>query len=366
MGAISLPYVRCQRSKGRPYYYYRRNGRDVRLPDPTDPGFLPTYQTVHAAAETAAGAVKAAGPAAPAPGSMAALVVAYKGSPEWRELAPATQKDYQKVLEPLRTRFGHLPVATLPREFVFKLRDEYARKSVTDKDGKQVTLETPRRANRVVAVLRLLLEWGVNRGWRKDNPALRPGKLRTGPGYATWTADQFRQFMACEAVGEPIKRAAALAWFTGMRGQDCIAITKAARKDGGIDVIPEKTRNSTGVRVWIPEHPDLTRVLDAAPQSDAVTVLTRPDGKPWRLDHFRHEFGDAVKAAGLDGLSFHGLRYGATAQLAEAGASDAEIEAIVPHADGKMTRKYRAQAAQKTLAKAAMGKRSGERLSHEP
>jgi hypothetical protein len=45
----------------------------------------------------------------------------------------------------------------------------------------------PLRANRVVAVPRLLLAWRVVRGWRSDNPALRPGRLRAGPGYTTWT-----------------------------------------------------------------------------------------------------------------------------------------------------------------------------------
>jgi hypothetical protein len=34
----------------------------------------------------------------------------------------------------------------------------------------------------------------------------------------------------------------------------------------------------------IPEHPGLTRWLDAAPASDAVTLLTRSDGRPWKAD----------------------------------------------------------------------------------
>jgi hypothetical protein len=247
MGAISLPYVRCQHSKGRTYLYYRRGGRDIRLPDPNDPGFMPVYQTIHAAAEAAGQATVANRPAPVLPGSMAALVIAYRSSETWQDLAPATRQDYDKALNPLRDRFGHLPVATLPRSFVFALRDQYAVKS---ENG--TTIRTPRRANRMVNTLRLLLAWAVDRGWRSDNPAARPGRLRTGEGYITWTADQFRQFTECDAIGEPLKRAAALAWFTGARKGDCLTLVKSARKGGAIELVPEKTRRSTGARVWIP------------------------------------------------------------------------------------------------------------------
>ena len=38
------------------------------------------------------------------PGSMAALVLAYRASPEWRALKPATRQDYDKALTPLAER----------------------------------------------------------------------------------------------------------------------------------------------------------------------------------------------------------------------------------------------------------------------
>ncbi len=249
---------------------------------------------------------------------MAALIAAYRTSPEWADKAPATRTDYDKALTPLSERYGHLPIRTMPRQFVFKLRDDYA-----VKDGKP----TPRRANRMVNVLRLLLSWAANRGgWLKgENPALRPGRLKTGPGYRTWTAEEVDGFMSSEAVGEPMKRAAMLGLCTGQRKQDCLMMTKAARAGGVIEVTPQKTKDSSAVRLTIPEHPDLTGTLDAAPRTDATTLLTRADGKPWKEDHFNHAFAAAVKAAGLSGLSFHGLRKTASARLAEAGATDAEI-----------------------------------------
>jgi integrase len=99
----------------------------------------------------------------------------------------------------------------------------------------------------------------------------------------------------------------------------------------------------------------LAAILDAAPASGALTLLTRADGQPWKPDHIKHAMTKAVRKAGLrEGLSFHGLRKGLTAALAEAGASDSEIESVIPHADPKMTRRYRAQAEQRILAVAAI------------
>jgi len=139
---------------------------------------------------------------------------------------------------------------------------------------------TPRRADRVVNVLRLLLSWAVDRGWRKDNPAVRPGRLRTGPGYRRGTAADVPAFLACAEVREPLKRAAALGCYTGQRKQDCLAMTKAERKGGELEVTPEKSRRCTGARLRIPEHPALTVILDSAPTSATVT-LADACGRPF-------------------------------------------------------------------------------------
>jgi integrase len=95
-------------------------------------------------------------------------------------------------------------------------------------------------------------------------------------------------------------------------------------------------------------------------------MLTRPDGKPWKLDHFTHALIDAARAAGLVGLSFHGLRKTAAAWLAEAGASANEIASITGHKTlGEVTR-YTAAADQRSRATAAMGKLAGRRIGGNP
>lgn len=367
MAPVDLPYLWTYRRNGVTLAYYRRDGRTTRIRDatgnavaPGDPAFLAAYSAIHAAA----GPAKPPRPSGPSAGSLASLIDAYRGSPEWRQLAPATRTDYDKALKPLRAhRFGAGPVAELPRSAVFALRDEFA----TGADG----VPTPRRANRIVAVLSILMAWAVNRGWRNDNPAARPGKLRTGPGYRQWTAEDVARFLSSPDVSEPLRRAAALGYYTGQRKQDCLAMSRSQRRwiadrdalRGGyweLAVTPEKTKRS-GARLWIPEHPALTRILDAAPVGPTGHLLTRVDGEPWKEDRFNHAFAAAAARVGLpDGSSFHGLRKALTAGLVEAGATDAEAEAIVYHATPGMTRHSRAGADRKRLARSGMAKLAGK------
>jgi hypothetical protein len=49
----------------------------------------------------------------------------------------------------LKEKHGHRPIATMPREAVFKLRDEFK--------------ETPRTANYIVSVLRLIFSFAEDR-----------------------------------------------------------------------------------------------------------------------------------------------------------------------------------------------------------
>lgn len=346
-----VPYLWLPVFRGRQWAYYRRGGTLTRLPAPTDPGFGAAYDAAHAAAEAAHRREPA--PLDP-PGSMGALIAAYLASAEWRELRPRTQKDYREGLEVLRARYGALPVVTLPRAFVFRLREDYstAPGRVRPDGTRGPDRATPRRANKLVAILRLLLSWAVDHGWRRDNPALRTGQLRTGPGYRAWTEADVRTFLACDAVAEPLKRALVLGLYTGQRKADCLALTRAARSGGAIELVQAKT----GARVWIPEHPELTRWLSAAPPSDAVTILTRADGKPWGHDNFNHRFAEAVAAAGLTGLSFHGLRKAAAARLAEAGASAHEIMSITGHRTVAEVTRYTEAADQRGRATAAIAK----------
>jgi integrase len=354
MGRIDLPYVETIPANGKLYYYYRRGKLRRRLPGaPGEPGFTAAYDAFHSAATTAD---ENRPDSTNGEGTLAALVAAYRASPEWRALQPATHSDYQKALKPLETRFGHLVVKAIPRAFVFGLRDLYATRPA--KKPNDPPIATPRRANRMVAVLSIILSWGVDRGWRPDNPALRPKKLKTGEGWRPWTAAELATFEACDKVSAELKLAVVLAAASGQRGGDLITMTWGAYRDGAIEVVQLKTE----ARVWVPLHATAKARVDAAPRR-AVTILTRPDGQPWKINHFRHAMGDAIRAAGLIGVVTHGLRATAATWLAEAGCSEREIMAITGHTSSSSVARYTRQAEQKVRATAAVEKLEKHRRS---
>jgi integrase len=82
----------------------------------------------------------------------------------------------------------------------------------------------------------------------------------------------------------------------------------------------------------MPVAAPLRALLNTIPRT-ALTILTAPNGRPWRVDpkptHFQHHWREATLAAGLDGLHFHDLRGTTYTLLAEAGATPSEIAAML-------------------------------------
>ncbi|MEM8632944.1 MAG: tyrosine-type recombinase/integrase [Pseudomonadota bacterium] len=60
---------------------------------------------------------------------------------------------------------------------------------------------------------------------------------------------------------------------------------------------------------------------------------------------------------GPDRLVIHGWRYTAAVQLAEAGASDHQIQSVTGHRTLEMVQKYRRKAGQKSASKRAQSRR---------
>jgi hypothetical protein len=154
--AVDLPYLFCTlgRHKRRPYWFYRRDGRYIAIksPDgrrlqPSDADFLEAYQGIHERFEQP----PAAPPAQPLTkaGTIGHLIDAYRASPEFKQRKPKTQKDYGRYLDVLKEKHGHRSISKLPRDAVFAIRDAYQ--------------DTPRSANYIVAVLRLILSFAEDR-----------------------------------------------------------------------------------------------------------------------------------------------------------------------------------------------------------
>lgn len=331
-----LPYVQRFRDRhGRLRYYYRRGSTRKALPDPADGmgEFLDAYRAAvefrpHASRHQA--------------GTLAALMVEYQASPEFRGLKPKSRKLYQRVIDFLANRPGAaLPVVQITRKHLQTTRDELA--------------DTPGYANLVLSVIAVLMAFAVDRGHRQDNPARGLKRFKLGE-HRAWTADEHAAFLKRWPAGTMQRRAFLLALYTGQRRGDLAAMTWHARRDGLIHVVQEKT----GEVLAVPEHSALTAELTGV-ERRSVMILHQPSGQPYKPGRLGDVMAKAIDAAGLSTeCVLHGLRKSAAAALAEAGCSDREIMAITGHRTPAMVSLYTRQADQKRLARSAMAKREAD------
>lgn len=293
----------------RTYWYFRGFGALAPLPgdegalfSPGQPAFMRAY---HAALDAPRLARTA--------GTLHSVIDRYQKSQTYVALADRTKRDYDKALLKICTRYGTYPLEVIDdpkiRIRFLEWRDEMAKAS-------------PRQADAVIAVLRVLLEWARDRGLLTHNHITRPKKV-----YKADRADKLwlpPDIEAMRAIASPeIRLAFELALATGQRKGFLLALTWADYDGQRIRRRQAKSKR----QVDMPITRALKAILDAQPR-DAKTILTR-NGKPWGSVNFDHRWREAVIAAGRDGLHFHDLRGTACTMLAQAGATHSEIAAIL-------------------------------------
>jgi site-specific recombinase XerD len=353
---LDLPYLWGAVGRhGRQYWFYRRNGRRIPITSPEgrrlrqgDAGFFEAYERIHATFGTDPRIT-------PRSGTLAHLIDVYREAPEFRNRAPKTRRDYGRYLDLLKAQHGHRSVAAMPREAVFKIRDEHQ--------------ATPRTANYIIAVLRLILSYAEDRKltfrlptyW--TNPARRPKKLDTGEGHRPWEEAEIDAYRKQWGV-KTLERVLFEAFLnSGQRGGDLAPMIRQQYFRGEIAVAQEKTKE----RVWIPASRDLRAALNPWLDRHAHVVLfPTSTGRPLKVDHMRHLMREAIRAAGLpDDCTLHGLRYTFATRGIELGLDWQTIESIVGHKTAEMAFKYTEKRRRARLAIATFDAARGTNRSQD-
>jgi integrase len=245
-----------------------------------------------------------------------AIIIGYRTSPEFQNLRPQTRKDYGRYLVLIEEEFGDAPIEAISdpriRADFLAWRDKFAQRSA-------------RTADYAWAVLRRVIEWGVDRGKILENRALRGKRLYSvDRSEKLWLPEHLSAIMS---VATPeLQLALTLALYTGQRQGDLLRLSWTNYDGQTIRLRQSKT----GRNVAVPVAPTLKRLLDGLPRKSAVVLLT-PSGMPWKADHFRHAWAAASKAAGITDLHFHDLRGTTVTILSEQGANPQEIATITGH-----------------------------------
>ena len=346
MKRADLPYLRRVTAKGREYWYFQRAGGRVKLPAPTDPGFLAAYEAAkrgQVAVDTTARTWRT-------------LIASYRQTADWAKLAPRTKADYEKVLAWVLAVMPDMDPSRMLQPHIIRARD--------------ANVHRRRFGNYIVQVLKILFARAIELGWMSHNPAKGVKPIPRPRGmvdlHRPWPLAAQDAYRAAAPFGSPERTAMELSVGVSQRIGDTLRMRWADIGPEGFAIVQSKT--ATGL--LIPPTPELAAYL-AQIARRGETIVTADDGGPLGYSGFSKRFraaravaADALRADGDDaaadlmgGLTVHGWRYTVAAEMAAAGASDEEIAAVTGHKTTAMLRKYAGAERQKAHAKAGQGKR---------
>ncbi len=329
---MDKPFVVPVVRKGRTYWYFRRAGKYVRLPDdPDSQAFDTAYWSIRS------------GKANITQTTFDALITSYYQTPRFKGLKASTKAEYRRTLELIREKNARKDFTKLRRRDVIAARDNYA--------------DTWRKANAMVEQLSILANHAIELEWITSNPASGVEKLKGGE-YEPWPEAKLEAFETY-CTGNDLSTALTayhLCIGTGQRIGDVVKMEWEHFDGEYVEVVQEKT----GTRVWIYCPSRLRTFLNNLPRRGRYVIaknLTQPVSKR-RVQFLVQEVREAIEAKKF---VIHGWRYNAARELAEAGCSDVEIQSVTGHKTLAMVQKHRAQANQKRLSKSAQSRRTEQK-----
>ncbi len=273
------------------------------------------------------------------PRSIAALIREYRGypgkpetaSPEWNKLAPKTQQGYGSILDEIERVAGHGAVTKVTR---VGLKTIY-RKLM--KRGLAIAAAHMR-------VWRILLGHACDIGWLEINPASALKLITPPPRRQVWSREDITRFVETASALDRLSvgLAVLLAHDLGQREEDIVRLNRRAWDGEAFDL----TQGKTGKRVRAPIcDPDLAACLTMLEwmggNKTTQIIVSEATGRPYRMDHFRHEFARIRAAAGISTqLQFRDLRRTALTELGNAGATDDQLRSLSGHMDRKTVSIY--------------------------
>lgn len=332
----NLPYLEFKTVKGRQYIYFRKGKVRQRLPaNPDSQEFSREYWSIRSGKRKSNSSY-----------TWAALITSYYQSAKFKKLSPGTAQNYRRHCEEIRLKNGDKDVRMFRRKHAIEARDRLQ--------------DTWSKANERVAVLSILCRYAADLEWLEQNPVRDIEKL-SGGSYEAWPEEKLRAFeQACDENGNRTARTVyELAIGTGQRLGDCIKMRWTDFDGEYVTVVQEKT--GTKIEIFCPSR--LREYLRKLPKQGSY-ILPRSLHAPMQKRAVQKSVEDIRSKIGvMEGsrrLVPHGWRYTAVKQLADAGVSDADIQAVTGHKTLAMVQKYRAQADQRIRSRRAQERRQGD------
>ena len=220
---------------------------------------------------------------------------------------------------------------------------------------------SPRTHNLYRALLRELMRYAIERGYRTDNPVEHVRTMGETPRDRYITDSELRRIKvhACRGADQLDTRSGPMlcalidmAYLTGQRIGDLLTMEWAQVSDAGVAFKTAKTGRRVLIE-WTPKLRDAIarlRRLRIERQAFTARVFTTQTGAPYTYSGAHTAWRRAVKRAGITGAHFHDLRAKALTDK-EAREGMAAARAMGAHTTEAQTADYvRQKAARKTRA----------------
>ncbi|QRZ14686.1 tyrosine-type recombinase/integrase [Paracoccus methylovorus] len=329
------PYVTCKTAGGKDRWYYRltwtEDGKqkDRYIPLSGEPGSIEFDRSYWAIRSGESPAVKPQEKE-----TWRELVTAYRSSAKFKKLAPRTRKSYNDTIEWILAANASKPVIRLTKQKLREMHVKYA--------------DTPRKADMLVQIVSILTNFARKTlDWTIPNPAEGLDLYGKQREYEPWP-----DWLVSKLVDAPltVRSAAELILGTGQRPAAAIAMRRDQFRGIWMTVTDEKGDESYDIYCPVPLR-DYLAALPIEGQHIIPRNLTQPlkyDAVEKAFRSWRADLGGRAKP-----YSLHGLRKLAIVRLAEAGCTDAEIQAITNQSPQTVAY-YRKRANRKKLSRNAM------------
>lgn len=179
--------------------------------------------------------------------------------------------------------------------------------------------EKPRTYNMYRAMMRELMRYAIEKGYRTDNPVEHIKTMSTPPRKRYVTDSEIRRIKVAAMYGlDGLKTRSGLmicalidmAYLTGQRISDLLALEWSQMTTEGIIFQTQKTGAKVLIE-WTPKLKELEqRLIDLKKEKITITsnVFTTQDGKPYSYSGASTAWKRAVKRAGIRNIHFHDLR----------------------------------------------------------
>lgn len=335
------PHLHRQNSRTGEIVWYVRVGKGPRTRIRGEYGSADFTRNYHAVIQGGA-----AEPAKTGEETIAWLIERYRASADWAAFKPATRKQREAIFRRLIKNVGQEPISALNRKSIVATMDERA--------------DAPTVGNMLLKALRGLFAWALKADLVALDPTIRIKKTRVETeGFAVWTKADIATYQAKWAIGTRERLAFDILYYTGLRRGDAVQFGRQHITDGVGMMRAEKT----GQEVYIPILPELAKSIAATPTGDLAFIIGKR-GAPCTKESFGTWFRIACRAAGVN-KSAHGLRKADATAAAEAGATEAELDARFGWRGKGMAQHYTKAASRKKLEIEAAAKRGGKTESEQ-